>query len=300
MQKIKLSNQLELSRIVHGMWRLDSWGMNNKELLKFVEQAVETGVTTFDNADIYGGYRCENLFGRIFLLKPSLRNKIELVTKCGISLISDKFPKRKVKYYDSSYKHIIESANNSLRLLNTDRIELLLLHRPDPLINPEEVAKAFDELKQSGKVLHFGVSNYTPMQFDMLQSFLKEKLVTNQIEFSPYCHEHFDNGNINFLQKEKIYPMAWSPLGGGRLFDKNDEKGYRIKKVLEKIAKNLGVDNIATIAYAWILQHPIKALPIVGSGKIERLKEAVEALKIELTREQWFEIFITAQGHEMA
>ena len=159
----------------------------------------------------------KRLFGKIFKQKPSLRDEVELVTKCGINLISEKFPERKVKHYDSSYKHIIESANNSLNLLNTDRIDLLLLHRPDPLINPEEVAKAFDELKKSGKVLNFGVSNYTPMQFEMLQSFLTEKLVTNQIEFSPYCLEHFENGNIYFLQKEKIYPMAWSPLGGGRI-----------------------------------------------------------------------------------
>lgn len=300
MQKITLSNQLELSRIVHGMWRLVDWKMSDNELLRFVEEAIAMGVTTFDNADIYGGYRCEELFGKIFKLKPSLRNEIELVTKCGISLVSDKFPDRKIKYYDSSYKHIIESANNSLKLLNTSYIDLLLLHRPDPLINPEEVAKAFYELQNSGKVKHFGVSNFTPMQFEMLQKFLDVKLVTNQIEFSPYCLEHFENGNISFLLKEKIYPMAWSPLGGGRLFDETNERAVRIKEKMVKIAAELNVDDISKIAYAWILMHPVKALPIVGSGKIERLQQAVDAMKIELSREQWFEILIASQGYEMA
>lgn len=300
MQKITLSNQLELSRIVHGMWRLVDWKMSDNELLRFVEEAIAMGVTTFDNADIYGGYRCEELFGKIFKLKPSLRNEIELVTKCGISLVSDKFPDRKIKYYDSSYKHIIESANNSLKLLNTSYIDLLLLHRPDPLINPEEVAKAFYELQNSGKVKHFGVSNFTPMQFEMLQKFLDVKLVTNQIEFSPYCLEHFENGNISFLLKEKIYPMAWSPLGGGRLFDETNEKAVRIKEKMVKIAAELNVDDISKIAYAWILMHPVKALPIVGSGKIERLQQAVDAMNIELSREQWFEILIASQGYEMA
>lgn len=300
MQKITLSNQLELSRIVHGMWRLVDWKMSDRELLRFVEQAVEMGITTFDNADIYGGYSCEELFGKIFNLKPTLRNEVELVTKCGISLISDKFPGRKIKYYDSSYQHIIASANNSLRLLNTDYIDLLLLHRPDPLINPEEVAKAFYELQNSGKVRHFGVSNYTLVQFEMLQQFLDVKLVTNQIEFSPYCLEHFENGNISFLLKEKVYPMAWSPLGGGRLFDETNERAVRIKEKMVKIAAELNVDEISKIAYAWILMHPVKALPIVGSGKIERLKQAVDAMNIELTREQWFEILIASQGYEMA
>jgi predicted oxidoreductase len=300
MQRIKLSNQLELSRIVHGMWRLVDWKMSDRELLQFVEEAVALGVTTFDNADIYGGHRCEELFGKVFKLKPSLRDDVELVTKCGISLVLDKFPHRKVKYYDSSYQHIIESANNSLKLLNTEYIDLLLLHRPDPLINPEEVAKAFDELKKSGKVGHFGVSNYTPMQFEMLQKYTDGKLITNQIEFSPYCLEHFENGNINFLLKEEIYPMVWSPLGGGRLFNETNERAVRIKQKMVKIAAELNVDDISKIAYAWILMHPVKALPIVGSGKIERLKQAVDAMNIELSREQWFDILIASQGFEMA
>ena len=300
MKKIKPSQSFEFSPIIHGMWRLNDWKLSNNELLRFVEQAVEMGVTTFDNADIYGGYQCEGLFGNIFKLKPTLRNQVELVTKCGINLVNPKFPERKVKIYDSSYEHIIESANNSLKLLNTDRIDLLLLHRPDPLINAEEVAKAFDELKNSGKVLNFGVSNFTPMQFEMLQSFLSEKLITNQIEFSPYCLEHFDNGNIYFLQKEKIKPMAWSPLGGGRLFDQKDEKSKRLRKKMEQIANNLDVDGIDKIAYAWILKHPVNAFPIVGSGKIERLQRAVDALNIEISKEQWFEILIASQGFEMA
>lgn len=300
MQRILLSDQLEISRIVHGMWRLAEWNMKTAVLSQFVEKAVEMGVTTFDNADIYGGYQSEELFGKIFGLNPSLRNKLELITKCGIRLINSKFPEIKLKHYDSSYAYILKSVDTSLELLHTDHIDLLLLHRPDPLINPEEVAKAFGELRKSGKVLNFGVSNFTPVQFEMLQKFVEVKIVTNQIEFSPYCLEHFENGNINFLQKEKISPMAWSPLGGGRLFDNTNEKAVRIRKKMEIIAIEIGIDNIAAIAIAWILKHPVNAIPIVGSGKIERVQQAVDAMKIELSREQWFEIFVASQGFQMA
>ncbi len=182
MDYVKLSNTLELSRIVHGHWRLAEWNLSSQELLKLIEQTVELGVTTFDHADIYGGYSCEKLFGNALSLKKELRQNIQIITKCGIKLVSDKFPKQSINHYDYSYQHIVSSVEDSLRNFNSDYIDLLLLHRPAPFFNPEEVAKAFSYLKQSGKVLNFGVSNYTPMQFDMLASYSDEKLVTNQVE----------------------------------------------------------------------------------------------------------------------
>ena len=297
MERINLSENLSISRIVHGLWRLSDWKMSNSEILNFVESAIELGVTTFDHADIYGNYTCEKLFGEIFTLKPALRKEIQLITKCGIKLVSDKFPDTKINHYDTSYKHIINSVNRSLVNLKTDYIDLLLIHRPDYLMNYEELSEAFNKLLKDGKVLNFGVSNFNSVQFETLNSYFNGNLVTNQIEVSPYCLEHFENRNIDFLQKERIKPMAWSPLAGGNLINPKDEKGLRINEKLKQIASHIGIDSIDKLIYAWILKHPAKISPIVGSGKIERLKSATESLEIQLTTEQWFDVLIASQGH---
>jgi predicted oxidoreductase len=181
----------------------------------------------------------------------------------------------------------------------TDYVDLLLLHRPSPFFDPEEVAKAFSHLKQSGKVLHFGVSNFNPRQFEMLNSYVDEKLVTNQVEISPFCLEHFENGNIDFFLKEKIKPMAWSPMAGGNILNPSGEKGQRVLKALLEVASELNDEPVDKIIYAWILKHPAKILPIVGTGKISRIKNAVEALDIDMTLEQWFKIYIAAKGEEL-
>ena len=160
MNRIKLNNRLEISRIVHGYWRLRDWKLSKQELIELIQKSLELGVTTFDHADIYGDYSCEKLFGDALKLKRELRQQMELVTKCGIKLVSEKYPNRKVAIYDYSYEHIIQSVENSLRNFGTDYIDLLLLHRPSPFFNPEEVHQAFYDLKQSGKVLNFGVSNF--------------------------------------------------------------------------------------------------------------------------------------------
>lgn len=299
MERIKLSDQLELSRIVQGLSRLADWKFSDSELLRFVENALELGVTTFDNADIYGNYSTEEIFGRIFKLKPSLRNQLELVTKCGIKLLSPKFPERRLKHYDNSAYHILDSVNTSLRSLNTDHLDLLLLHRPDPFIDPDEVSKAFEELARSGKVLYFGVSNYTTGQFEMLRKRVNQPLVTNQIELSPLHLQHFENENIYFMLKEKIHPMVWSPLGGGELFNKKNERSVLLSLKLEQIAKSLMIDDIDKVTYAWILNHPVKALPISGSGKIDRLSRAVDSLQIKLSREQWYEIYVLSTGRPL-
>ena len=275
MDKINLTNGFGLSRIVHGQMRMADWKMSNQELLRLMEEVIELGVTSFDHADIYGNYSCEAILGDVLNLKKSLRGQIEIITKCGINLISDKFPGRKIKYYDYSYDHIVISVNNSLRNIGTDHIDLLLLHRPAPIFDPEAVAKAFSILKREGKVLHFGVSNFTPGQFEMLNSFTGEKLVTNQVEISPYCLDHFENENLDFFLKEKIKPMAWSPLAGGKLLNPRDEKGARILRTLMEIAEELNVAPVDRIIYAWLLKHPATIIPVVGSGKIERIKHAL-------------------------
>jgi len=275
------------------------WRLSIQELLKLIEMEIELGVTSFDHADIYGNFSCEAILGDVLDLKKSIRSKIEIITKCGISPVSDKFPGRKIKIYDYSYDHIVSSVDKSLTNLRTDYIDLLLLHRPAPFIDPEEAAKAFSTLKREGKVLHFGVSNFTPGQFEMLNSFTGEKLVTNQVEISPYCLEHFENGNMDFFLKEKIKPMAWSPVAGGKLVNPHDEKGYRVLQALTEVADELNVTPVDKVIYAWLLKHPASVLPVVGSGKIERIKHAVDALNVDMSLEQWYMIFIAAKGKEL-
>lgn len=299
MNKIKLSESLQLSRIIHGHWRLSDWGKNPQEVLRLTEQAIELGITSFDNADIYGNHECEGLFGSALNLRKELRNDIQIVTKLGIKLNTDKFPHRKIKIYDYSFDYILNSVEISLGKLNTDYIDLLLIHRPSPFFNPEEVAAAFSKLKKDGKVLNFGVSNFYPQQWDMLSSYVDEKLVTNQVEISPSCLEHFDNGNIDKFLQERIKPMAWSPLAEGKIFVPTSEKEIRINKVMSEIADELHINSLDKVAYRWLLMHPSTILPVVGTSKIERLKNAVESLNIEMSLEQWFRIYTASTGTDL-
>ena len=273
--------------------------MSNQELLDLTQQLIELGVTTFDHADIYGNYSCEKIFGDALAIKKDLRKNIQIITKCGIKPISDKFPRRKTNCYDYSCAHIISSVENSLANFRTDYIDLLLLHRPSPFFYPEDVAKAFSHLKQSGKVLHFGVSNFNSQQYEMLNSYIEDKLVTNQVEISPFCLEHFENGNIDYFLKERIKPMAWSPLAGGMILKPQGEKGQRIFDSLTEVADELNVDSVDKIVYGWLLKHPASIIPIVGTGKIERIKHAVEALNIDMSLEQWFKIYTASTGKEL-
>ncbi len=296
MNNIKLSDKLTLSRIIHGYWRLDSWNYSNNEIINLINQCVDIGVTSFDHADIYGNHSNELIFGDALKKISGVRNKIQIITKCGIKIASNKFPDRNIGTYDYSYDHIISSVEQSLKNFNTDYIDLLLLHRPAPLLNPHEVAKAFTHLEKSGKVLNFGVSNFTPEQYSMLQKFTDQKLVTNQVEISPYCIEHFNNYNMDFFIKEQIKPMSWSPLAGGKLLLPTDAKSRRINKVLSEISAELSIKNIDTIIYSWLLKHSAGIMPIVGSSKIERVKNAVEALNIEISDEQWYRIYTASTG----
>lgn len=296
---IALSDSLSLSRIVHGMWRLNDWNMSSEELRHFVHQAMDLGITTFDHADIYGNHTCEALFGNAVGDDKALRDSMQLVTKCGIKLTTDKFPERKVKYYDYSESYIIKQVEQSLENLKTDRIDLLLLHRPSPFMDGHEVASAFDKLHASGKVLHFGVSNFLPLQFDSLQSYVNQQLLTNQIELSVAALEHFENNSLDYLQAKRIKPMAWSPLAGGSLFNPKTKKEQRLRQILQEIAAENGIDSIDKVMYQWLLMHPTGILPIVGSGNIKRLKTAVESQNVTLTLEQWFQIYIASQGHNL-
>ncbi|OLQ94208.1 oxidoreductase [Vibrio ponticus] len=287
----------DLSELVQGYWRLAEWGMTPQQRLTFLKQHIDLGITTVDHADIYGNYECEQLFGEALKLDPSVRNQIEIVTKCDIKLCSDKFPERKVNHYDTSAAHIYESVNNSLSRLNIEQIDLLLIHRPDVLMDADEVAEAFAELHKVGKVKHFGVSNFTPSQFDLLQDRVHKPLVTNQIEINPLNFEVAHDGTLDQLQKARIRPMAWSCLGGGAIFTGETAQAKRVREELELIRVEVGANSIDEVIYAWVRRLPAKPLPIIGSGKIERVESAINALNIELTREQWYRVWVASKGH---
>ncbi|HAS63616.1 MAG TPA: oxidoreductase [Vibrio sp.] len=287
----------ELSELVQGYWRLAEWGMTPQQRLTFLKQHIDLGISTVDHADIYGNYECEQLFGEALKLDSSVRDKIEIVTKCDINLCTDKFPQRKVNYYDTSSAHIYESVNNSLTRLGIEQIDLLLIHRPDVLMDADEVAEAFAELHKVGKVKHFGVSNFNARQFELLQSRVHKPLVTNQVEINPLNFDVAHDGTLDQLQMARIRPMAWSCLGGGAIFTAENEQAKRVRDELELLRDELGADSIDEVIYAWVRKLPSKPLAIIGSGKIKRVEAAVNALEIELTREQWYRVWVASKGH---
>lgn len=289
----------QLSGFIQGYWRLAEWNMSAQQRLDFLKQHLALGITSVDHADIYGGYSCEQLFGEALALEPALRQQLEIVTKCDIKLLSAKYPERTVKHYDTSAAHIAYSVDNSLQNLGTDYLDLLLIHRPDPLMNADEVADAFVQLKQSGKVRHFGVSNFTPYQFDLLQSRLAFPLVTNQVEVNPANIFALHDGTLDQMQMKRIRPMIWSALGGGSIFTAQTEQAHRLRTVLSNVSDELGGASLDQVIYAWLLKLPCQPLPIIGSGNIDRVRSAVAATELSLTREQWFCIWEAAAGHEV-
>jgi predicted oxidoreductase len=278
----------KLSRIIGGAWR---WNLPETEIEKLIDASLSVGITTFDHADIYGDHSNEEIFGNVLKKNPSLRNQMELVTKCGIKFKSTKRPNTWVKHYDTSKEHILWAAENSLKMLNTDHIDLLLIHRPDPLLNPAEVAEAFGLLKQSGKVLHFGVSNFTPTQFEMLQAYMAFPLVTNQLEISLSCIDPLFDGGLDVLMKHKVSPMAWSPLGGGKLV--SESKG----DLFSKAGKYQATET--QLSLAWLVRHPSNIFPVIGTTKPERIIESAKAIDIKMDMQDWFEMLKVVMGKEM-
>jgi len=283
-------NGPEFSRIALGLWRLGAWNFSPQQCVEFLQQALDLGITTIDHADIYGS---EAPFGQTMALAPSLRDKMEIVTKCGIMLAPPDRSTLRVPHYDTSCAHIIASLENSLRLLRTEYVDVLLIHRPDPLMQADEIAEAFHTLKQAGKVRHFGVSNFTPAQFDLLAS--RCTLVTNQIELSPLYLDPLHDGTLDQCQKLSISPMIWSALAGGRLFSEHNPRTERLRAVLSALGAEYGV-SVNTVVYAWLLQHPSKPVVLIGSSRIAVAQEAVAATDLSLTREHWFAVWSASTG----
>jgi predicted oxidoreductase len=285
---------MQLSPVIAGTWRLHEWGLDAPALARWIEGAVDLGVTTFDHADIYGGYTVEALFGQALAHAPALRQRLQIVTKCGIKLHHANRPGHTLKSYDSSGAHITASVHESLRALGTDHIDVLLLHRPDLLAQPAELAATFDALRKAGKVLQFGVSNHSPEQLATLLR--RTPLVTHQLEFSPLQMKALADGTLDQCVDLGLRPMLWSPLGGGRLFTGSGAQELRVRAVLQALAQQHGVAP-ATVAYAWLMQHPSRPLPVVGTRRLDGLAEAMAALQLTLSREDWYRVWQASMGH---
>jgi len=296
MQRTKISSSLTMSRLVYGMWRLgDDQDTSPEHVRNKISSCLHQGITSFDQADIYGGYEAEEILGNA--LKGShLRKEMEIVTKCNIVAPIGRYKGARVKYYDTSRDHILKSVDASLKLMGIDYIDLLLLHRPDPLMDHFETGAAIDEIIASGKVRNVGVSNFKPWDWNLLQAAMKNKLVINQIELSVLAHEGFTNGDVAFHQTHNTPIMAWSPLAGGDLFLKSNEK---LLSNLSNIAETFGVEP-STVAVAWLLAHPANILPVLGTNSLSRIETISQALDIKLDRQTWFEIYTTALGREVA
>ncbi|MGV0816940.1 aldo/keto reductase [Martelella sp. AMO21009] len=295
MQRVDIAKDLSFSRLVYGMWRIAEGETSPATVQAKVEACLAQGITTMDNADIYGGYTAEAVLGGALKASPGLRDRIEIVTKCGIVAPMGRHSAKRVKHYDTSAQHIRASVEASLRDMGTDHVDLLLIHRPDPMIDPEETGRVLDDLVADGKILAAGVSNFRPHDFTLLQANMETWLATNQIELGLLATDPFTNGDLAFLQERKLPVMAWSPLGGGRLFV---EASAPLLAALETIGKRFGVDASA-VAIAWLLAHPANILPVLGTNNLDRIAAISDAEKVELDRQDWFALFETARGYEV-
>lgn len=295
MNRIQLSDSLEFTQLIYGMWRLaDDSDTSAQHVIRKIETCLDQGITTFDQADIYGGYTAEAVLGEALATAPHLRSKMEIVTKCDIVAPIGKFADAPVKYYDTSRSHILAQVDASLANMRCDYIDLLLIHRQDPMMDHIETGAALDELIASGKVRNIGVSNFRPWDWELLQSGMKNPLLTNQIELSLQEISPFTNGDLAFHQRHGHAVMAWSPLGGGALMTDYGQMGQR----LDEIARQFDVDR-AAVATAFLLAHPAKIFPVLGTNSLERIAKISQALKVQFDRPMWFSLYETALGHEV-
>ncbi len=295
MSRVSIAPDLTFSRLIYGMWRLaDDADTSPAHVEAKINACLDQGITTFDQADIYGGYTAEDVLGAALSVNPSLRDKIEIVTKCDIVAPVGRYADAPVKYYDTSRDHILKSVDLSLQAMNIDHIDLLLIHRPDPLMDHNETGQALDDIVASGKVRAVGVSNFRPWDWNLLQSAMKTPLVTNQIEVSLSAIAPFTNGDIAFHQQHGQPIMAWSPLGGGALMTGQGQLADR----MDTIAAQFGVDR-AAVATAFLLRHPANILPVLGTNNLSRIASISDALKVEMDRPTWFGLYESALGQEV-
>ena len=295
MERIELAQGLSFSRLVYGMWRLaDDSDTSVKHVDAKINAALDQGITTFDQADIYGGYTAEAVMGTAMKANPSLRQRMEIVSKCDIVIDAGRHSGARVKHYNTTAAHINASVDASLSEMSVDEIDVLLIHRPDPLMDHHETGAALDALVDAGKVRAVGVSNFRPWDWNLLQSAMRHPLVTNQIELSLKHIQPFTNGDLAFHQQHGHVVMAWSPLGGGDLMTASNELTHR----LDSIAKRSGVDR-AAVATAFLLAHPAKITPVLGTNNLDRISVISAAETVQLDRQDWFSLYEAALGSEV-
>lgn len=302
MNRITLPNGRQLSQMAYGVWRLSEANDTSVNAnLARIDACLAQGITTFDHADIYGDYRCEALFGEAIKAQPALREQVEIVTKTDIMLLSQQWPNTRVKHYDTTPGHVTASVDRSLQRIGVDVIDLMLIHRPDPLCDATALGACLDGLIDSGKVRGVGVSNFMPWDADLLQSRMKHKLQTNQIELSLLHTAPFINGQIAHAQQHHMPVMAWSPLGGGRLHSQATQAGTaaaRLAPKLAELAKSSGTDTTA-VAMAWLMHHPVGVMPVMGSNQLDRISSFAQAFQVPMDRQTWYELYELANGHKV-
>ncbi len=290
-----MKNQISYSKIIAGAMSWGSWGkqMSTEEMVSLMHHCLKVGITTFDHADIYGGYATEADFGNAFASSEIPREQIQLISKCGIQYMCDARD-NKVKHYDYSREYIIWSAERSLQGLKTDYLDLFLLHRPSPLMVPDEIAEAITKLLDSGKIRQFGVSNFTPSQIALLETAIP--VSGNQVEFSLTANQVMFDGTLDDSIAAKRMAMAWSPLGN--YFREDNDQNARIKEVLEPMQEKYNAD-ASQLLLAWIMKHPSGIHPVVGTTNESRLEDAVKASQIQMDLEDWFILLTASQGHKV-
>ena len=286
-----------LSRMVYGTWRLlDDGAVSAQDINRRLNACLDLGITSIDTAEIYGLYQVEAALGAALALSPGLRDKLEIITKSGIYIPHDGAPWVRCGHYDARGARLIESVDQALRLLGTDRLDLFLVHRPDWLTGIDDTAGGLDRLIASGKIGHAGVSNYSPGQFAALQSRMVRPLATNQVEFSLLHMDPAFDGTFDQMQETRTCPMVWSPLAGGALFG-DGPAARRLAAEAARIAPDYGNASLEHLAYAWVMAHPGRPLPVIGSNRIDRIQSAARAAGIAMAREDWFALWVAAKGH---
>ncbi|MEO8234744.1 MAG: aldo/keto reductase [Flavobacterium sp.] len=285
---------MNFSRIISGTMTWGIWGKNYKtdQMIELINCCLENNITTFDHADIYGGYTTENGFGKAFGESQIKREKIQLISKCGIEHTEGR--DNKIKHYNYSAAYIIRSVENSLKNLQTDYLDTLLLHRPSPLMQADEIAEAIEKLKKEGKIKSFGVSNFSPIQTELINQ--RTKIEFNQIQFSATHLEPMLDGSLDYMQLHAITPMSWNPLG--TIFKEKNEKMIRLHILLDQLEIKYNVTK-DVLLLSWIMQHPAGILPVIGTTNLDRIKNSGESISTKLELEDWFAIWTESVGHKV-
>lgn len=287
---------IQLSPIIAGVmnWGLWDKNLNTREMNHLIHLFYENGITSFDHADIYGGYTTESAFGKAWATSKIAREKVQFISKCGIQYIAESRPENKIKHYEYSKEYIISSVENSLKNLQTDYLDVFLLHRPSPLMRANEIAEAVEKLKADGKILSFGVSNFTASQTALIQS--KTEVSFNQIQFSATHHDAMLDGSLDYMELHNIQPMAWNPLGVA--FRENTDQTFRLRQLLAKLVEKYGV-GADIILLAWVKQHPANILPVAGTINVSRIQQLMKAQTLVLDTQDWFAIWAEPMGHRV-